>query len=160
MSNKTIMQEKPWKKFQLIYNSVITEHTDSLSRIKVIEDYVDIVDNAVRYVMSKEDVAIYPAKSYIVAIIYATMLNKIYGVDFYDALDDGDLFLGQDRYFVPYSSDTIHYDLILKRLESIPGWIDSGWCPQTVRYFHAECTQSGLNQAIRNFYDTGVAVDN
>jgi hypothetical protein len=105
----------------------------------------DKVTAALNYVREKTDVGTYPGKSYIVAIIYATMINRVYGDDFFKLLDDPDLLYGQDDFFVPYSKDKETYDSILEQLKSIPNWIEGGWAPKTVEYFYLECTELGVN---------------
>ena len=102
------------------------------------------IDNAIRYVQAKDNYGIYPAKSYIVGIIYATTISRIYGEDFYEILNDPELLPGDD-FFIPYSEDTETYDAIIAKLEEIPNWIDGGWAPTTVEYCLSECTEEGIN---------------
>lgn len=149
---------KPWKEFQQRYNSIVTSHTDDVGNFEVKMNY-NIVDAAIDFVTHKGQYALYPGKSYIVGVIYATMLNKEYGVEVKEALDDPELLFNQDPYFVPYSKDPQSYDEILKRLQDIPNWLECGWAPQTVKYFYAECTKEGCLQAINAFLTTGVAVE-
>ena len=47
----------------------------------------------------KDSKLIYPSKSYFVALVYAKMLEKHFGVDFYAALEDTEL-LPDDIFFV------------------------------------------------------------
>ena len=137
---------KEWKIYQQLYNSLITEHSDASDlQPTVISD--ELVENALSYVMRKDEAAIYPAKSYIVAIIYATKLSEVYGEDFYEVLNDPDLFCGQDLYFKTYDEDPDTYDQIIERLKSIDGWLSGGWAPFTVNYFYLECTEEGVNRA-------------
>lgn len=134
---------KEWKICQQIYNSLVVDHTDAEHLHKRVINN-DIVFGAMDYISHQGDVGIYPGKSYMVAIIYATMINKVYGDDFYETLNDPDLLYGQDKCFVPYSKDPSSYDAILEKLKDIPDWINKGWAPKTVEYFHLECTQDGL----------------
>jgi len=133
----------PYKDFQRVYNQLITDHPDDFSNMEIIEDD-ELVDNALSYFKHATFPLIYRSKSYAVAIIYAHKLNEIYGIDKYDILNDPDLFLGQDMYFVPYSQDPETYDRIMERLMTIPNWIESGWAPQTVKYCLLECTEEGI----------------
>lgn len=150
---------QPWKEYQKRYNEIVSSHTDDVSNFEVKMDY-DIVGAAIDFVTNKSEFAVYPGKSYIVGIIYATMLNKVYGVDVKEALDDPELLYGQDPYFVPYSNDPVVYDEILKRLDELSfNWLESGWASQTVKYFYAECTKEGCLKAIESFLETGVAVE-
>jgi hypothetical protein len=134
---------KEWKDYQEIYRRLVTEHTDARHLHKrVMSD--EKVDNAIRYVQAQDDYGIYPAKSYIIAIIYAFMIQEVYGEDLYESLNDPEL-LPQDDFFVTYEEDSETYDAILTKLEEIPDWIKGGWAPRTVEYFYAECTQEGVN---------------
>jgi hypothetical protein len=135
---------REWKLFQELYHSLVTEHTDA-GHLHKREMSDDKVTAALNYVREKADVGTYPGKSYIVAIIYATMINKVYGDDFLQTLNDPDLLYGQDDFFVPYSQDKQAYDSILEELKSIPNWIEGGWAPKTVEYFYLECTESGFD---------------
>lgn len=135
------MQE--WKMWQELYNNLVTDHSDAGHKHKR-EMQRPTVENALFYIREQADYGIYPAKSYMVAIIYATKLQEVYGEDFYEVLDDPDLLYGQDEFFVPYSHDKKFYDEIIEALKSIPNWIEGGWAPKTVEYFHLECTEAGV----------------
>lgn len=136
---------KEWKQWQRIYNSMVVDHSDAAHKHKRRMD-PEIVENALFYLKEKADYGIYPAKSYIVAIIYATMISRHYGEDFYEVLDDPDLLYGQDEFFVPYSKDKENYDKIIARLDEMPNWLEGGWAPMTVGYFFLECTEEGMNK--------------
>ena len=56
---------------------------------------------------------IFPAKSYSVAIIYARLIEKYFQENFLDVLNDSELFLGTDKYFVPYLNSKDIYDEVL-----------------------------------------------
>lgn len=134
---------KEWKHWQQLYNRLMRDHSDDQkSQRHVVSD--EIVENALNYLQYRSEIAVYPAKSYIVAIIYATLLNKEYGEDFYDVLNDPMLLNGQDEYFVPYEEDRANYDAIIARLLEMPNWMNGGWAPQTVSYFYLECTPAGV----------------
>ena len=77
---------------------------------------------------------IFPAKSYFVAIIYAKCLERYFGIDFYEALDTEDL-LVDDKYFLPYSQNSMVYDIILEKVGDIWGYKS---IEPTVRYFREE----------------------
>ena len=82
-----------------------------------------------------ESTLIYPAKSYFVAIVYAKMLEKHFGIDILKALDEGDL-LPDDVWFKPYHESKEIYDTILDRL---PGNIlDMPSTEKTKAYFREE----------------------
>lgn len=135
------MQE--WKMWREVYNNLVTDHSDARSKHAfVVSDTV--VDDAIEYVLQQSPVGRYPGKSRIVAIIYSTMVARTYGEDFFKVLDDPELFHSPDEFFVPYSEDKETYDAILARLQDIPDWIEGGWAPKTVEYFHLECTEAGV----------------
>lgn len=136
------MQE--WKHWQHMYNSLVTDHTDAREK-HAFRISGDKVSAALQYCLSRSPEGVYPGKSRIVAIIYATLLEKVYGEDFYEVLDDPNLLYGQDEFFATYSDDKETYDEILLGLEEIPNWIDGGWAPKTVEYFYLECTQKGVD---------------
>ena len=137
------MNTLPYKEYQQLYDSLVTEHPDDFANMQIVED-PELVENALHYFKEATWPLIYPAKSYAVAIIYATKLNEIYGIDIETILSDEDLFLGQDPYFVPFGKDPETYREIMHRLESVPDWINSGWAPQSVEYCLKECTEAGI----------------
>lgn len=136
---------KEWKLYQEMYRRLITTHGDDRSNF-VEQESDEIVEPALQFFRERGQVAVYPAKSYAVAIIYATMLEKVYNEDFYEVLDDPELLGGQDPTFVPYSEDPENYDAIIEGLKSIPDWLKGGWAPFTVNYFYLECTEEGIEK--------------
>lgn len=139
---------KTWKMCQQLYNALVTEHTDAQHLHE--RRYSDEkIENALDYFRHQLPYGVYPAKSYAIAIVYATLLEEVYGEDFFEVLNDPELLYGQDTHFVPYSKDPETYDAIIVRLTDMPDWIKSGWAPFTVQYFHAECTEAGL-EAVNN----------
>lgn len=106
------MQE--WKIKQQLYHRLRKNHPDDLKWV-TIEESDDIVNDAIRYFNEKDVGWIYPAKSYMVAICYATWIAEDYGEDFYDVLSDPEL-LPLDSYFVPYKEDSDTYNSILKNV--------------------------------------------
>lgn len=135
--------EQLYKSYQQMYHDIITDHTDLLSDCAVVVS-PEIVKNALQYFDAAVFPLVYPAKSYAVAIIYATLIEKEYGINFYDTLNDPDLFLGQDEHFVTYDEDPKSYDAILEGLKSKTAWLTTGWAPKTVEYFELECTPKGI----------------
>jgi hypothetical protein len=85
-----------------------------------------------------------------VAIVYATLIEKIYGEDFYDTLNDENLFLGNDNFFQPYLQDSDVYDKIIEQLALIPDWMEKGCIPEFVRQFNLQCTQEGIDSIKSN----------
>ncbi len=143
------MTDHFYKDYQKLYHDVVTDHEDAFSKMDFIIDE-ELVQNALKYFDSATFPLIYPAKSYAVAVIYAYKLKEVYGVPVLTSLDDPDLFLGQDDYFVPYSQDKETYTDIIAHLQDRPNFLNEGWAPQTVKYFEAECTEEGLNRVMEN----------
>lgn len=137
--------DRSYKVYQKLYNQLVINHTDDFSLMEFIEDS-EIVNNALKYFKEATFPLIYPAKSYSVAIIYATLIEMEYGIPLRETLNDDDLFLGQDDFFVPYHADSITYEKIIDKLRNVPNWINSGWASKTKEYFYLECTEEGINK--------------
>ena len=142
------MNTYAYKDYQRLYNELVQDHPDDFANMQIVESE-ELIENALHYFREATFPLYYPAKSYAVAIIYATKLKELYGIDVKETLSDPDLFLGQDPYFIPYGKDPVTYDTLLKRLEEIPNWIESGWAPQTVEYCLLECTEQGVESIMR-----------
>lgn len=84
---------------------------------------------------------IYPAKSYFVALVYAKMLEKYFGVDFYKALEDKEL-LPDDIFFVTYNNSREIYDSVLKIIGNPLNYESS---EKTKQYFYQEFMINGVN---------------
>lgn len=87
----------------------------------------------------------YPTKSYVVALVYATLLHRHFGENVIEALDDPDLLFGNDRWFRPYSQSKDVYDQALTELKPILDLISEGTVERipsqiqaTARYFDEE----------------------
>lgn len=141
------------KQYQQLYHQLVTEHTDDFSLMEYVEA-PEIVQNALYYFKGQNFPLIYPAKSYAVAVIYAYLLFKEYGIPIRESLADEDLFLGQDQYFVPYLKDVKSYEEILAALDHMPNWITMGWAPKTAEYFRLECTAKGIEEVMANLHTT------
>ena len=139
------MNNPPYKDIQRLYKELVQDNPDDFDKMEFVEEE-ELVQNALKYFDSATFPLIYPAKSYAVAIIYAYKIKEVYGVPILTTLDDPDLFLGQDPYFVPYSSDKDTYTTIIAHLQDRPNFLREGWAPQTVKYFEAECTEEGLDR--------------
>ena len=140
------MSEKEYKTYQQLYDLLVEDHPDDFTKMEfVVKD--EIVENALSYFKGQVFPLIYPAKSYAVAIIYATLIHREYGYPVVETLNDPDLFLGQDGYFVPYSADPENYDKLLERVKELgPHWFYQGWGIKTCEYWVLECTEKGVNQ--------------
>lgn len=84
---------------------------------------------------------IYPAKSYFVALVYAKMLEKYFGIDFYKALEDKEL-LPDDIFFVTYNNSREIYDSVLKIIGNPLNYESS---EKTKQYFYQEFMIDGIN---------------
>lgn len=107
---------KDFKARQKVYN-LIEKPGDSIEELGYVEknDVTDIIKYATCYLTSETQSLEFPGKSYAVAILYALLIEKYFAVPFFESLDDPDLFVGTDRYFVPYSQSKEIYDQILSR---------------------------------------------
>lgn len=121
------------------------KHTDIIEDVEFIDSGKTSVGDAVRYLTHKDFPLLMPSKSRVVAILYARLLEQVYGIDFYEALNDPEL-LPDDSFFLPYEKDKEGYDLLLAELPPIEHWVDmGGWAERTIKYFWLECTDDGIN---------------
>lgn len=93
----------------------------------------NVEDQVVNFFLTESEL-IYPAKSYFVAIVYAKCLEKYFGGNFFEFLNDPEL-LPDDTYFKVYSQDKSTYDNIINRIGDI--WQYPSIC-KTVNYFKKE----------------------
>ena len=93
----------------------------------------NVEDQVVDFFLTESEL-IYPAKSYFVAIVYAKCLEKYFGGNFFEYLNDSEL-LPDDTYFKVYSQDKSTYDNIIDRIGDI--WQYPSIC-KTVNYFKKE----------------------
>lgn len=107
---------KEWKIRQEIYHRLNREYTDDLNRVDI-AFRENIVYEALRHFNERVDEWIYPAKSYFVAICYASWIAEDFNEDFYELLNDEMLLAGNDPYFMTYSKDRDTYDAILKDIQ-------------------------------------------
>lgn len=131
-----------WKIRQHIYHKTHEIQDDITDKPVVLIPDDQIVRYAVDYFVAQSETLVYPAKSYAVAIVYALLLHKYFGVDVRVALADPLLLYGNDKFFVPYNQNAKAYDdimLALARLELLD--IEATSVPQvaeTVSYFMSE----------------------
>ena len=107
-----------WKVRQQIYHQVFSSSgfDDDLENevIEFDDDSNVIIQKALEYPVKQTATLYYPGKSYSIAIIYALLLKRHFGVDIYRSLKDPELLFGNDPYFVTYDQDEETYDAILK----------------------------------------------
>lgn len=103
------MQE--WKIKQEIYHRLNKDYSDDLNKVDITisHQYSDII----KHFYERVDEWIYPAKSYFVAVCYASWISEDYGEDIFDLLKDPMLLAGNDPYFVTYDNDPHTYNKIL-----------------------------------------------
>ncbi len=97
-----------------------------------------LVDQIIDYFSVVLSTLIYPAKSYAVAIIYAKLLEEHFGVPFYEALNDSDLFMGTDKFFVPYDRAKEIYDPAIAFMEANGLHTNLPQVAKTIEYFKKE----------------------
>ncbi len=126
------MQE--WKVKQEIYHRLNHEYRDDLNKVDIVmsDDYNDII----RHFHEKVDQWIYPAKSYFVAVCYASWISEDYNEDLIELLKDPMLLAGNDPYFKTYEEDQETYDKILRDIE-LPLKM-TGMVPDVKEYYDEE----------------------
>lgn len=139
------MKQKLWKVNQQIYHALTASFSDDAAQFKTVHSD-QVVEDALWYFGDPDpDLAIYPAKSYVVALVFARLLVIHFYEDFYEVLDDPELLYNSDPYFVPYEDNPEVYDAIIERLggpEEIP--LKGPLIDHTVRYFRDECLGEAL----------------
>ncbi len=102
-----------WKIHQELYHRLTPEHMDVIPEDDIGEmDRDEMMRTALAMANGKEHRSLWPAKSYLVAFLYATWLEDAYGGSWKEYLDDTELLYGNDPYFVSYSEDTNFYDFM------------------------------------------------
>lgn len=126
------MQE--WKIKQEIYHRLNHEYRDDLNNVEIVtsNEYNDII----RHFHEKVDQWIYPAKSYFVAVCYASWIAEDYNEDLIELLKDPMLLAGNDPYFKTYDEDPGTYDKILRDIE-LPLKM-TGMVPDVKEYYDEE----------------------
>lgn len=125
---------KNWKASQAAFHTANKSFKDDLTDEDIVYSE-DIVEDVLRHFVEYVDEWIYPAKSYVVGICYAKWLERDFGEDFYEVLDDPELLFGNDPYFVPYSEDEQVYEAILTELDFNE---DLGMVPDIHEYYREE----------------------
>lgn len=137
------------KQYQQIYRSLVTDNPDDFEKMPMVIWPLNLKD-AQHYFLERSFPLVYPAKSMAVAVIYALCLEETYAINPFDSLNDPDLFLGQDPYFVTYDQQPAIYDQLLEWVLNQPNWKEMGWAAQTVEYFRLECTEEGIQQVMES----------
>lgn len=135
------MQE--WKVRQKYFDMMngTNRYTDDLNDVDItMIDKEEIVDAAIQHFEEYIDEWIYPAKSYVVAICYATWIAQDFNEDFYELLNDPELLAGNDPFFVPYEEDKYTYDQIIDAV--LPLDERGGMVPDIYEYYVEEILES------------------
>lgn len=126
-----------WKIKQEIFHRLNKKYEDDICNFNIVISE-NVVDDAVKYFKEKDIGWIYPAKSYMVAICYSKWLNKHFGGDFFEYLNDANLLYGNDPFFKPYSEDKKTYDEILKKINFLSFDENEGIVLDVKKYFIEE----------------------
>ena len=95
-----------------------------------------LVDDIKDYFTVPVETLLYPSKSYAVAVIYAKLLRKYFGVPVLESLRDPDLLYGNDKFFEPYQtgfSADVYNSVIF-----LPFNVDLPQVAKTIEYFKQE----------------------
>jgi hypothetical protein len=134
---------KEWKRRQEDFHQMHHEEIEDWLEEKsyqVIPMHDDaLAQEVIRHFQEDVRELIYPAKSYMVAIVYAQGLAKHFGENFFEALNDPDLLAGLDPWFRPYSEHKNVYDKVLTWLDERSPEFEMPWqAKETERYFRQE----------------------
>ena len=134
---------KEWKLRSKIYHTLFTKYDDDLSKEVIVHQYdkQEIIDKAILYPTVQTKELYYPAKSYAVAITWALLLEKEFGEDIYESLNDKDLLYENDPYFVTYDNDSETYDSIIEKFPMEVVYDITSGCKNfinTKNYFYKE----------------------
>jgi len=132
-----------WKINQEIYHRLNKDHGDSIDdkEVLILSDPKEILDYAIKY-FTEDPGWVYPSKSYVVAICYATWIARDFMEDFYDVLNDPELLYGNDPYFKPYSESKDVYNGILEKV-GINFDETQGVIADIKKYYEEECLLNG-----------------
>jgi hypothetical protein len=107
---------KDWQIIQEMYHKLNSEHGDDLNQVDVVFRENSLLSDIRDYIKLPPEVTgwVYPAKSYVVGICYASWISTDFNEDFYDLLDDETLLFGNDQHFATYSENKEVYDKIIE----------------------------------------------
>lgn len=127
-----------WKIRQEMYHRLNTEFDDDLENFDIQYRPDTILQDCVDYINKpSEDTGwMYPAKSYIVALVYASNIASDFNEDIYELLKDPELLYNNDPYYVTYDNDPMVYDHIINMFGlPLPS---TGVIPDITKYYRAE----------------------
>jgi hypothetical protein len=143
--------QPPYKEYQYLYRELVEEHDDAIDKVPsvVTENTLEEkLRGAMAYFEAQSFPIIYPGKSYGVAVVYAYHILRDYNIPVLETLNESDLFLGEDPYFVVYQDDPETYDRLLEKLQPLGDITELGWAKQTSEYYRLECTAEGLAEVM------------
>lgn len=148
-------ESPPYKEYQYLYRDLVQVHEDDISKVESVTTENTLEEKlrgALEYFKAKSLPIIYPGKSYGVALVYAMNIERDYGIPLRKTLNDPELFLGDDQFFVPYDQDPETYEALIQQLQDRPtsDVIASGWAKQTSHYYWLECTSEGIEHVMTN----------
>ena len=91
-------------------------HPDAHENFAITWDEQTVVEDAVGYLTDGSTYLRFPGAARAVAVAAADFVERHFGEDFYEVLDDPNLMHGNDPYFKRYSEDRPVYDAILRRV--------------------------------------------
>ena len=138
---------KEWKLKQEVYHRLNPTHSDMLmdKEISLIWDEQETVRFAIKHWHERVDKFIYPAKSYCVAVCYAKWIERDYGDNFWDLLNDPNLLYSNDPYFEVYKDKKHIYNPIIS---AFPEDESQGMIPDIRDWYEKEIK-----------YDTGISIN-
>lgn len=95
-----------------------------------------LIKSVQEYFTQPVSVITYPSKAYAVAVIYAKLLKRFFGVPIIESLKDDHLLYGNDRFFSPYEFGKTDY--IYKNVLFIPIQTRLPQVASTIDYFYDE----------------------
>lgn len=95
-----------------------------------------LVNDITEYMTVPVEKLLYPSKSYAVALIYAKLLHKYFGIRVLTSLKDPELLFKNDSFFVPYKVG-VSAD-IYKRVIFLPIKPELPQVAKTINYFRQE----------------------
>lgn len=79
----------------------------------------ELADHTRDYFLNPDHKISYPAKSYAVALIYAELLVKYFGIPRVESLRDPELLYGNDPYYTTYQNNPSVYDLVQQNMQLV-----------------------------------------
>ena len=137
-----------WKSRQKAYHLInpIEDMPDNLIKHDVLNISDDkLLDDILMHFSILPNEFRYPSKSYVVAMVYAKLLTKYFGGEFYDYLNDKDLLFNSDPYFVTYENDKKLYDDIIS-IVGVDFDLSIGTPAHVIPYFEKEFLIKELNE--------------